>query len=229
MADTSYSDMSSADNRGSAVCEVCLLRTGHVRVHGRLQDGSELDYTLAPPGMGTRGELVGRLEPPPGSRPRERLVQLLRRFLWCGHAAAGSDGDSESVEQYFIKAKLKSGDVLLCHHDKFLCKYHVMRARDAYKAFGPWGKSVQRCVSRHELVISQRLARRPSRRRSWLFMSYTSTGDEALINEDLAEARHELVDEIFRTPTSARNAPRHRRRSHLELPSPVDIAHSCRL
>eukprot|EP00966_Prymnesium_polylepis_P267254 6173728-Prymnesium_polylepis.1 len=45
MADTSFSDMSAADNRGSAVSEVQLLDDGAVRVGGTLHDGREIVYS----------------------------------------------------------------------------------------------------------------------------------------------------------------------------------------
>lgn len=45
MCDTSYSDMSTEDNRGSAVSELILHPDGHIEVHGVLQDGRPIAYT----------------------------------------------------------------------------------------------------------------------------------------------------------------------------------------
>mmetsp|Transcript_32548 Transcript_32548/g.96178 ORF Transcript_32548/g.96178 Transcript_32548/m.96178 type:complete len:311 (-) Transcript_32548:143-1075(-) len=48
MADTSYSDMKSADNRGTAVSEVQLRPDGSARIHGWLNQSRRLDYELGP-------------------------------------------------------------------------------------------------------------------------------------------------------------------------------------
>ena len=42
MADTSYSNMSSPDNRGDAVSELLILPGGRARVHGILADGQPI-------------------------------------------------------------------------------------------------------------------------------------------------------------------------------------------
>ena len=46
MADTSFSDMSAPDNRGTAVSEVQFLEDGSVRVRGSLHDQRTFDYAL---------------------------------------------------------------------------------------------------------------------------------------------------------------------------------------
>jgi len=48
MADTSYSDMKAADNRGTAVSEVQLRPDGSARIHGWLNQSRRLDYELGP-------------------------------------------------------------------------------------------------------------------------------------------------------------------------------------
>lgn len=45
MCDTSYSDMSAEDNRGSAVSELILNPDGQVEIQGMLQDGHPIAYT----------------------------------------------------------------------------------------------------------------------------------------------------------------------------------------
>lgn len=45
MCDTSYSDMSAEDNRGSAVSELILHPDGQIEVHGVLQNGRLIAYT----------------------------------------------------------------------------------------------------------------------------------------------------------------------------------------
>ena len=48
MADTSYSDMTAADNRGLAVSDVRLRADGSMEVGGRLHDGERIHYVLTP-------------------------------------------------------------------------------------------------------------------------------------------------------------------------------------
>mmetsp|Transcript_41669 Transcript_41669/g.64184 ORF Transcript_41669/g.64184 Transcript_41669/m.64184 type:complete len:306 (+) Transcript_41669:272-1189(+) len=48
-ADTSYSDMSTPDNRGCAVSEILIHDNETVEVHGILKDNSAIEYSLACP------------------------------------------------------------------------------------------------------------------------------------------------------------------------------------
>jgi len=106
MADTSYSNMKAADNRGDAVSEVLLLPDGEVRVHGRLEDGTPLDYTLGV-GVGPADELVGHIE------------------------AEGGEAEGKPPQR-FVKAWLPTGKgiYLLCHVDGFRYTYERLPAPD---------------------------------------------------------------------------------------------------
>lgn len=64
-ADTSYSDVGhrsewGVDNRGQAVSEVLAFRDGRVRVHGRLEDGAEIDFEVNAPHQSGEDDVVGR-------------------------------------------------------------------------------------------------------------------------------------------------------------------------
>lgn len=82
MADTSYSDMRTEDNRGKAVSEVLLLRDGSARVHGRLPDEARLDYTLEP-GVGPAEELVGQVQAGDGQGFVKAWLPDKHAFLFC--------------------------------------------------------------------------------------------------------------------------------------------------
>jgi len=99
MCDTSYSDMSKPDNRGSAVSAVSLLADRTTRVHGVLQDGRRISYHLEP-GVGPPAELVGLEEPVKPPPP-------------------AADGTTPDQQRYFVKAALASGELLMCHVSGF--------------------------------------------------------------------------------------------------------------
>mmetsp|Transcript_25529 Transcript_25529/g.31390 ORF Transcript_25529/g.31390 Transcript_25529/m.31390 type:complete len:467 (+) Transcript_25529:259-1659(+) len=60
MADTSYSDSSSADNRGDAVAEVIVEPDGSALVHGVLSDGKEYNFILPAVHEMNTGNLIGK-------------------------------------------------------------------------------------------------------------------------------------------------------------------------
>lgn len=61
-----------SDNRGAAVAEVQLMEGGLSRVHGVLQTGSAIEYSVSPRGVSPAGdsELVGRMEAAPLEKHR---------------------------------------------------------------------------------------------------------------------------------------------------------------
>jgi len=110
MADTSYSDMRAADNRGKAIATVTLRADGTTTVDGELHDGEKIVYTLAQDQMGEGDRLVGRLN-----------VKF----------AEESDNND-----YFVKARLHDGSYLLCHNKGFLYKYKIVRMDEMEKLVG---------------------------------------------------------------------------------------------
>jgi len=162
MADTSYSDMSQLDNRGTAASEVCVLADGHVRIHGVLQDSTRLDYTLAP-GVGPPDELVGQLEPlapllshrtsaweeQPPEEPDKSLPNAMRgspstdggdhQRVWkikSDLRPAPKAARNPSVDAYFGKALLpERGELLLSHVEGFQVSYERMPLAAAHKLF----------------------------------------------------------------------------------------------
>ena len=116
MADTSFSDMTSADCRGCAVSEVALLPGDRVRVHGTLHDSRRVEYTLAPQlgsdgprGSHAAGDLVGLREPssetsqPTNAGPPQRCL-----LPYEPNSAVGST-------RVFVKALLvEPAEYLLC-------------------------------------------------------------------------------------------------------------------
>ena len=113
MADTSYSDMTAADNRGIAVAEVALRADATIDVHGVLRDGQALEYTLSP---GVRPVPMPHPCPCP-TRPRPcsmptaqstRVYQVGPASELLGQieptSATAEDGDGVR-EQYFVKAR----------------------------------------------------------------------------------------------------------------------------
>jgi len=125
MADTSFSDMKAADNRGSAVSEVQLLDNGEVRVHGVLPDRRELCYTL-PDGVGgdAHPELVGWDVPPSTGAVARAIGKDVREML-------GKDG-------FFVKAFLESEAeqlYLLQHVNGFVNKYVYLRPNEVKRMF----------------------------------------------------------------------------------------------
>jgi len=106
MADTSYSDMSSPDNRGAAVSAVSIMSDGSIHVEGCLQDAQRINYTLAPNAGCCPYEVIGRTEP-----------------------EVRSDG-SKTEEQRFVKARLDNGELLLCHVNGFKNKFFTVPEAD---------------------------------------------------------------------------------------------------
>jgi len=110
MADTSYSDMRTPDNRGSAVSTVDVRADDTVHVAGVLHDGTEIDYMVHSESAGTN-ELLGYLEP-----------------------ATMADG-TPVHHRRFSKAFLpKSNEVLMCHVDGFKTTYSHMGSKDFAEA-----------------------------------------------------------------------------------------------
>jgi len=111
MADTSYSDMKAADNRGAAVVEVELRPDGGAYVHGVLHDGTAFEYALSA-GIGPPEELVGQLEPAPVSA-------------------------REGASLNFVKAWLpQAGSYLLCKVDGFKTEYMTLGPQRAVAIVG---------------------------------------------------------------------------------------------
>ena len=109
--------MQAEDNRGAAVSEVQILRDGRARVHGRLQDGKRVEYTLGE-GVGEEEELVGQvLEPPP--------------------PPADAPADAPAPTRKFVKAYLPDTDeFLLCNVNGFVTTYDTLPKAEAQRAFG---------------------------------------------------------------------------------------------
>ena len=101
MADTSFSDMAAADNRGGAVAEVQVRSGDVVRVHGVLQDGTtHYDYIVQDDLLVGMQEPTGRME------------------------LSGSEVKmTETAGRRFVKAPLKHGEeYLMCHVSGFVTK-----------------------------------------------------------------------------------------------------------
>lgn len=105
MADTSYSDMSQPDNRGSAVSDVVLRPDGTAHVHGRIDLG-EIDYELRA-GVGPSSELVGQMEPIRENAPRRFVKAVLpgaegkSKYVMCevhGFRYTYDEADEEAVQ-----------------------------------------------------------------------------------------------------------------------------------
>ena len=136
MADTSYSEMSAADNRGCAASEVILdMVDGTTRVHGALPDGSIIDYTLPSPASRTEKELIGRLEPPCEKRRWHRLQPApldvaARPNLLTSHCMC------VSLSGRFVKAGMRDGRFLLCFVKGFVNEYSTLERSEAMRLFG---------------------------------------------------------------------------------------------
>ena len=103
MNDTSYSDMKQPDNRGQACSEFILYPSCDARIAGILDDGAPYDYALGQDG-GPPSELIGRVE----------LSTLAKRK---------KNGEPQLR---FVKAKMTTGDYLLCHVNGFKYEYEYM-------------------------------------------------------------------------------------------------------
>ena len=110
--------MQAADNRGEAVCCVSLLPDDTVHVRGYLADGQRVDYALGER-ADADAELVGHLEP-------------------AREAPSGGAALPESLPpQRFVKAKLASGEYLLCNVSKgFITRYWQVSEAAVRKLLG---------------------------------------------------------------------------------------------
>jgi len=113
MNDTSYSDMKQPDNRGQACSEFILYPSCDARIAGILDDGAPYDYALGQDG-GPPSELIGRVE----------LSTLAKRK---------KNGEPQLR---FVKAKMTTGDYLLCHVNGFKYEYEYMTEVDTGNAVG---------------------------------------------------------------------------------------------
>jgi len=156
MADTSYSDMSAADNRGGALSTITLHADGTTTIDGELHDGCKVEYTLSEGGAGKGDRYVGRLEEP----------------------------TSESKERYFVKARLRGGDYLLCHVSGFKYQYEVLTREETERRFAD--------VHNDDVPDGARPLR--------LSTQYSTSGDETVVGHptDFQAARGSLIDNIFR-------------------------------
>eukprot|EP00964_Phaeocystis_antarctica_P007828 scaffold4206_cov48-Phaeocystis_antarctica.AAC.1 len=98
MADTSFSDMTAADNRGGAVAEVQIRSGDMVRVHGVLQDGTtRYDYIV-------QDDLLVGMQEPTG---RMELSGTEMKM-------------TETAGRRFVKAPIEGGkEYLMCHVSGF--------------------------------------------------------------------------------------------------------------
>ena len=101
MADTSFSDMTAADNRGGAVAEVQIRSGDMVRVHGVLQDGTtRYDYIV-------QDDLLVGMQEPTG---RMELSGTEMKM-------------TETAGRRFVKAPIEGGkEYLMCHVSGFTTK-----------------------------------------------------------------------------------------------------------
>ena len=156
MADTSYSDMSATDNRGSALSTITVHADGTTTVDGDLHDGNKVEYTLSEGGGGKGDRYVGRLEAP----------------------------TSESEEQYFVKARLRGGDYLLCHVSGFKYQYKVLTGEETERRLGDVKQDDQPDKTRPLRLSTQ----------------YSTPGEETVVGHPTAfqAARGSLVENIFK-------------------------------
>ena len=99
MCDTSYSDSSKDDMRGEAVSTV-VIEDQSTTVEGKLQDGREIEYKVS----------VGEADH--SNKDGEHLYD---RHIGQRVVKAG--------EEWFVKAKLHSGQYVLCQHAGFKVNY----------------------------------------------------------------------------------------------------------
>lgn len=198
MADTSYSDMEASDNRGRAVSDVQLLRNGSVHVKGRLADASEIDYVLSPLNeMSKTTELVGKLEPLPTPQPASKPETK----------KASAPGKA-----FFVKARMTSGELLLCNVSGFVVRYHKLSAEEALAVFletsklepsSPVSQLIARKKLKQNFVNVRRLLAFSKHKSEDEFLeasarTFSSTGDDRVVSVDHDEARRNLVAEIFK-------------------------------
>jgi len=186
MADTSYSDMKAADNRGRAVSEVLLLDDGKVRVHGELPDGRGLCYML-PDG-------IGAVEPP------EMVGWSLPPITPGIVSAVGSDvTDMIGEDAYFVKAFLESGSdqtYLLQHVNGFVNKYVYLRPREVTRIFTACdGDAQSAAAAPSEAALPTEPSRSSAQPARHALLTMHSLGDNDG-SESYAYALRALVDQM---------------------------------
>jgi len=113
MNDTSYSDMKAPDNRGRAVSEFILYPSCNAKITGTLDDGAAYEYTLGAD-SGPADELVGRRELTMHAKRKKNGEPIIR----------------------FVKAKMTTGDYLLCHVNGYKYEYEYLTELDTVTAVG---------------------------------------------------------------------------------------------
>jgi len=130
MADTSYSDMSAADNRGSAISEVQILEDGAVRVCGSLHDTREFSFSLPSSSQPLVGCLLPAFPVPRESAPGEEQP---------GYSSEMMENELLRMlggREYFVKAWLdQEQQYLLCNVDGFVVSYATLGKREAQALF----------------------------------------------------------------------------------------------
>ena len=125
MADTSYSNMKAADNRGDAVAEVAVLRDGSTHVHGVLEDGTtRIDFSLPPTAAAASAAAVSA-GGGGGAVAPSRLVGRL----------TSADGSSDG-KIYFVKAFTTGKRYLLCNVDGFKVSYLSLSPAECLEMLG---------------------------------------------------------------------------------------------
>ncbi|KOO27015.1 aspartic proteinase-like protein 2-like protein [Chrysochromulina tobinii] len=140
MVDTSYSDMRAADNRGTAVSTLDVMKDGTIRVRGRLpqsvEGGERIEYEMSPDPLQMRYELVGTMQP------------------------ANEPDNTPTANRRFVKARFAQSDrYLLCHVDGFKVEYSTMSDAEARKLFKHGiTRTARRGRRLGSAVISERLS-----------------------------------------------------------------------
>ena len=188
LADTSFSDMSHADNRGRVVHEVLLYADGRTRVHGCCPDGARLDYSLgaADGGGGGGDELVGWYEP------------VAATSDGCGGGGVHASVSRVESGQRFVKAVLENGDYLFCRVDGFLNKYDLLERKEARAAMGlPPAGDGSPCADCSAPASSSTPA--PLKKRARMILSLSALGDDThgVGDKQRDEARERLAEHVF--------------------------------
>jgi len=134
MADTSYSDMSSPDNRGAAISEVQFLEDGSVRVSGVLQDGRKILFSLPD----STSPWVGHTLPvfPPSSSGQEPSNKSTDDLGFSPKMIETAALDALDGKEYFVKAYLREEELyLLCNVDGFVQSYVTLAALELNALF----------------------------------------------------------------------------------------------
>jgi len=181
MADTSFSDMAAADNRGGAVAEVQVRSGDVVRVHGVLQDGTtHYDYIVQDDLLVGMQEPTGRME------------------------LSGSEVKmTETAGRRFVKAPLKHGEeYLMCHVSGFTTKYEMISKREAQQAVGMPASDVPQCTDRTPQKTKEEAPNELYAETGCLSAIIVSgLGDEGLIGlaEQFNEAKMKLLVELYKS------------------------------